>query len=408
MNTPASSDVIIIGGGPAGAATAMELAARGLSITLLDRARFPRDKACSEFMSPAATELLQQLGVLPDLEREPSARPAALRISAHGGNSLVGRFSSAAVTPWRSFGLALRRDRLDALLLDAAADSGVRVLQGWTATSLLRERGAAAGVTARGGDSGVRTFSAPVIVGADGLRSLVARAAGKLKRGRRRRIAFVAHLAGVDDCALGQAEMHVSGGGYAGLNPIGDGLVNAAVVVPAGRALPAKGRADEFLLESLRRIPELEPRFRHARIVRHTMVTGPFAQRARRVVADGLALVGDAAEFHDPFTGDGIHMALKGAKLLAPVVGDALESGDVSARALEPYARARRRAFAAKRRVERLLALGIAHPRWFAAFVGAIGRRPALAHTVVGVSAGFVPLAELVHPGLFFHPRTAS
>lgn len=408
MNTPASSDVIVVGGGPAGTATALQLAARGLSVTLLDRARFPRDKACSEFMSPAATELLQRLGVLADLEREPSARPAALRISARGDCSLTGRFSAATVKPWRSFGLALRRDRLDARLLHAAADAGIRVLQGWTVTGLLGERRAAAGVSARGGNGEVRTFSAPVIVGADGLRSLIARAAGKLKRGRRRRIAFVAHLTGVDDCALGQAEMHVSGGGYAGLNPIGDGLVNAAVVVPARRARSARGRADEFLMELLREIPELEPRLRSARIVRHTMVTGPFAQRAQRVVADGLALVGDAAEFHDPFTGDGIHMALKGAELLAPVVSAALESGNASSRALAPYARARRQAFAAKRAVERLLALGIAHPRCFASFVRAIGRRPALAHTVVGVSGGFVPLTELLHPGRSFHPDTAS
>jgi 2-polyprenyl-6-methoxyphenol hydroxylase-like FAD-dependent oxidoreductase len=118
--------------------------------------------------------------------------------------------------------------------------------------------------------------------------------------------------------------------------------------------------------------------------------------------------VGDAAEFHDPFTGDGIHMALKGAELLAPVVSAALDSGDASSRALAPYARARRRSFAAKHAVERLLALGIAHPRCFAAFVGAIGTRPALAHTVVGVSSGFVPLSGLLNPGLFLHPRTAS
>ncbi len=408
MSTSASSDVIVVGGGPAGAATAMQLAARGVRVTLLDRARFPRDKACSEFMSPAATELLRRLGVLAELEREPSARPAALRISARGGYALIGRFSSAAVAPWRSFGLALRRDRLDAQLLQAAADAGVRVMQGWTVAGLIHEGSAAVGVTARAGSGQVRTFLAPLIVGADGLRSLVARAAGKLKRGRRRRVAFVAHLAGVDGSVSGQAEMHVCDGGYVGFNPIGDGLINAAVVVPSRNARPARGRADEFLLESLRLVPEFEPRLRRARIVRHAMVTGPFAQRARRVVADGLALVGDAAEFHDPFTGDGIHMALKGAELAAPVVSAALESGDVSERALAPYARARRRAFSGKRAVERLLAFGIAHPRCFAAFVRAIGNRPALAHTVVGVSGGFVPLATLLRPALYLNPRTAS
>lgn len=407
MNTPASSDVIVVGGGPAGSATAVLLAARGLSVTLLDRARFPRDKPCSEFMSPAATEALQRIGVLRDLEREPSARPAALRISTHAGHSLVGRFSAAPVAPWRADGLALRRDRLDARLLAAAADTGVRVCEGWTFDSVVREDAAVAGVVAHNASGARREFRAPVTVGADGLRSLVARCMGGVTRGRRRRIAFVAHLSGVADVQPGHAEMHVFDGAYAGLNPIGDGLVNAALVVPARRAKLARGGADEFLLDMLRQLPALELRLRRAQIVRRTLVTGPFAQRARTTIDDGIALVGDAAEFHDPFTGDGIHMALRGAELLAPVVACTLASGDVSARALAPYARARRRAFTGKRLVERLLALGIAHPRCFAASVRAIARRPALAHTVVGISSGFVPLATLLRPSLFLLPHPA-
>ena len=408
MNTPASSDVIVVGGGPAGSATAMLLAARGHRVTLLDRARFPRDKACSEFMSPAATEALQRIGVLRDLEREPSARPLALRISTHAGHSLVGCFAAAPVAPWRSDGLALRRDRLDARLLAAAVDAGVRVCEGWTFDNLLREHSTVAGVVARDSRGARREFRAPVTVGADGLRSLVARSLGGVKRGRRRRIAFVAHLAEVADVLPGYAEMHVFDRAYAGLNPIGDGLVSAAVVVPARCARLARGRADQFLLDVLRDLPALKPRLRRAQIVRRTLVTGPFAQHARATVAAGVALVGDAAEFHDPFTGDGIHMALRGAELLAPVVSSALAQQDVSAPALSPYPRARRRAFTGKRVVERLLALGIAHPRCFAACVRAIGRRPALAHTVVGVSSGFVPLTELLHPGLFLLPATAS
>lgn len=407
MNTPASSDVVVVGGGPAGSVTAALLAARGHSVTLLDRALFPRDKACSEFMSPAATEVLQRIGVLHDLEREPSARPTALRISAPDGHSLVGRFSAAPVTPWQSEGLALRRDRLDARLLAAAADAGVRVCEGWTFDSVLLEGAGAVGVVAHDRLGTRRQFRAPVTIGADGLRSLVARSLGGVRRGHRRRIAFVAHLAGVAALQPGQAEMHVFDGGYAGLNPIGDGLVNAALVVPAPGAKLARGHVDAFLLDTLRRLPALEPRLRHAQMVRRTLVTGPFAQRARRSVGHGIALVGDAAEFHDPFTGDGIHMALRGAELLAPVVASALDRGEASVRALSPYRQARRRAFAGKRAVERLLALGIAHPRLFAACVAGIARRPGLAHTVVGISGGFVPLTALLSPGFLLSPHPA-
>ncbi len=408
MNTPASSEVLVVGGGPAGSVTAALLAARGHSVTLLDRARFPRDKACSEFMSPAATEVLQRLGLLPELEREPSARPVALRISSHDGHSLVGRFSAAPVKPWQSAGLALRRDRLDARLLAAAANAGARVCEGWTVDSVIHVRAAAGGVMAHDRHGAHREFRASITVGADGLRSRVARCLGGVRRGRPRRVAFVAHLAGVTDLQPGQAEMHVFDRGYAGLNPIGDGLVNAALVVPAGQAKLSRGHADQFLLDTLRQLPALESRLRCARIVRPTLVTGPFAQRARRTIGHGIALVGDAAEFHDPFTGDGIHMAVRGAELLAPVVSAALARRDVSARALVPYVQARRSAFAAKRIVERVLALGIAHPRLFAACIRGIARRPGLAHTVVGVSAGFVPVTALFHPGLFLLPHPAS
>jgi 2-polyprenyl-6-methoxyphenol hydroxylase-like FAD-dependent oxidoreductase len=72
------------------------------------------------------------------------------------------------------------------------------------------------------------------------------------------------------------------------------------------------------------------------------------ARRARRPTGDGFLLVGDAAAFLDPFTGDGVYEALRGARLAAPVASRALRAGDVSARALEPYRLARRRAFAAK------------------------------------------------------------
>src|SRR6185295_11404023 len=95
--------------------------------------------------------------------------------------------------------------------------------------------------------------------------------------------------------------------------------------------------------------PGLHERVTAGALARRTMATGPFAAWSGRVTADGAALVGDAADFFDPFTGEGIYCALRGAELLASAVPGALERrGPVTARDLGAYRRARRSAFAGK------------------------------------------------------------
>ena len=111
-----------------------------------------------------------------------------------------------------------------------------------------------------------------------------------------------------------RAEMHVSGQGYVGLNAIGGGVTNVALVVPQRRAALAAGRVEAYFMEELDRFPGVRGRVQAQRIVREVLVTGPFAARARRVTAPGVLLVGDAADFFDPFTGEGICAALDGRK----------------------------------------------------------------------------------------------
>ena len=133
-------------------------------------------------------------------------------------------------------------------------------------------------------------------------------------------------------------------------------------------------------------------------MVREVLATGPFAAWSGRVVAGGAALVGDAADFFDPFTGEGIYSALRGAELLAETVRPALaHRGRVTAAALAPYRRARRRAFGGKWAVERLIGYGMNFPALFDRAVGRLGRR-GLAHTLIGVTADFVPARAVLNP----------
>jgi flavin-dependent dehydrogenase len=169
-------------------------------------------------------------------------------------------------------------------------------------------------------------------------------------------------------------------------------------VVPARRALAARGRRREFFLESLADFPDVSRRVGNGALVRDVLTTGPFAAWSGRVVADGAALVGDAADFFDPFTGEGIYSALRGAELLAEVVRPALaRPGRVTAAALAPYRAARRRAFGGKWAVERMIGYGMHFPALFDRAVARLGRR-GLAHTLIGVTADFVPASAVLNP----------
>lgn len=366
---------------------------------LLDRARFPRDKACAEYLSPEASRILVAMDVLSAVEPRGS-QLSGMRVRSPRGEWLHGEFAgSHGFRGYSNLGLAVRRTILDAALLDAASAAGARVVQGTRVASLAWARdGRVSGVEAtRDGGEALRV-SAGLVVGADGLRSVVARRMGVARRFNwPSRLALTAHYEGVSGLTSA-GEMHVEAGGYFGLARVGN-VTNVAVVVPTSAGRAVAGNAAGFLERWIDDRPHLRDRFVRARRLGTVRATGPFASRATRAWTPGAALVGDAADFYDPFTGEGIYAALRGAELLAPLALSALEDPRCEPETMRAYRRARHREFAGKWAVETLVSIAVARPALMNRFTATLARRKDLADLIVGVCGDFVPPRELLRAG---------
>ncbi|MBA4158155.1 MAG: FAD-dependent monooxygenase [Gemmatimonadetes bacterium] len=383
MSEAAPRDVVVVGGGPAGSATAARLADAGHCVLLLDRAHFPRPKPCGECLNPAAVAALAALGVLGAVQAAGPARLRGWRIQPHDSLAFSGSF------PDDVNGFALSRAVLDEILLDHARSRGVVVRMGEQVTDLLWSDGFVVGVRTR-----AEEIRARLVVGADGLRSIVVRKLNLLRRPPRlRKLALAAHVRGVGDLDE-QGVMYVHEGGCVGVAAVGDGTANIVVVAEGEEAAHVAGNRNGYFDRTVRRYPALSA----AERIEEVLATGPFDWPTRGAVADGALLVGDAAGYYDPFTGQGIFRALRGAELAAGTAGAALRHGDVSAAALAPYERARRRGFGPGERVQRLVEFFVARPDLLKAVAGRLARRPALADALIAVTGDLKPVRSLLSP----------
>ena len=388
------AEVIVVGGGPAGSVTAALLAERGHRVLLLDKARFPRHKACSEYVNAAGRRLLVELGLERDLDALGAHRMEAMLIHAPGGRRFLADF---ALAESGATALGLSRLRLDGLLLDRARAAGVEVHEGAHVRDVIVAGSRVLGIETT--IEGVReTLRAPLTVGADGRHGIVARSLA-LDYPLRwpRRTGLVAHYRGVAGLER-WGEMHVNQGGYAGLAPLEDGLTNVAFVADSATVAGRDEPLDAFFERGLLGIPEVASKLAGAERVGGIRGVGPMAHRVRRVAGDGFLLVGDAASFLDPFTGDGVYEALRGAHLAAPAADAALRAGDVSAGQLASYRAARRRAFWARRRVAWLVQGFISTPVLMDYATARLAQRPKTGITLAGVLGGVRPAREALTP----------
>lgn len=379
-------DVLVVGAGPAGAAVSILLARHGYQVVLLDRAQFPRDKACAEYLSPACTPILEHLGVLDAVRASSPQHLHGMRITDYRGRSCVGHFVQDGVP---LSGFALPRWHLDALLVQQARRVGVTVHEGFWARQPLLHGTRVVGVEGRHGACR-ETIHARLVIAADGLHSTLVRRLGLVRRIRwLRHVAMVTHYTGIDALQpLG--DMFLLPTGYLGLAPVTENRVNVSLVVRTAHFSGTADTLDAFFAQTIATHPELRQRFARATRVKPYLTIGPMAQRTVVPAHDGILCVGDAAGFFDPFTGQGIYLALQSAVLAATTGHQALGHDDVSAQRLHAYWRAHRQAFRDKYRLSQFIQLGLRVP-WLAnRAIAGLARCPALADTVVGVTGDFL------------------
>lgn len=273
-------DVLVAGGGPAGLATAIFAAKAGMRVIVVEPHRGPIDKACGEGIMPAGRVLLDRMGV----------RPAAGRpfegIRYHqNGVTATGRFRHGD-------GIAVRRTDLSEALWARAVELGVERRQGRIRkVKSFRDSVCAAGIEARW------------LAAADGLNSSVREAIGiSLRPMAPGRYGVRQHFVGEADADF--VDVYLSDSDEAYVTPIADALVGVAL-------LSSEPKRFE---NGLAQFPELSNRLGEP--IGRVQGAGPFARFASRVSAGRVALVGDAAGFLDPITGEGICLGFRSAAWL--------------------------------------------------------------------------------------------
>ena len=388
------AEVIVVGGGPAGSSTAAALAKAGHRVLLLDKASFPRHKACSDYVNPAGVQLLAEMGLLEQIHDAGAHSMDGMLVHAPNGDRFLANYAKAE--PSRT-AIGLSRYHFDHLLLERAKSSGVTVCERAHVRELLRDGDRVTGVVAT--INGVHEeIRAALVIGADGRNSVVARGLGISDPMRwLRKTGLAAHYRGVTGLDR-YGEMHVGRHRYAGLAPLECGLTNVTIVAGDQSVEQRAGSIEDFFAEAMRALPAVAAKLDGAERVGGIRGVGSMAHQVHRTSGNGYLLVGDAASFLDPFAGEGIYEALRAGTLAAPVAIAALNAGDTSGDALEPYRTARRNAFTAKRAVSWIVQGFINSPPLMNYVTPRLATREELGLILSGVLGNFRPAGQALSP----------
>ncbi|MEZ5223856.1 MAG: geranylgeranyl reductase family protein [Ilumatobacteraceae bacterium] len=394
-----TTDVLIVGGGPAGATAAVWLARLGHHVTVVERRVFPRSKACGDVLTPRAVRQLRDLAVEPD--DLGWHRLGAVRLE-RGDRSLE--------LPWPShdgaatFAVVARRRELDVTMLDLAAAAGAEVRSGHDAVEPIVTRGFVRGAIVRSPGGALHDIPARYVLVADGANSPFGRSLGTF---RTRRWPFAAAIRSywpsphTDDGALHLGlDLRDRAGaalpGYGWVAPVGDGTVNIGVGL-LSTARDFKGTNVAHLLDGF--VAQVADRWQidpagSTGVVRVGRV--PMGGSVQPTAGPTFLVVGDAAGVASPFTGAGIDAAMETGRMAADVLHDAL--ADAGPTALQRYPRLVADTYAEQYQLARLWGRVLGRPAAMTRVTAAAVRSRLVSETLLRIMSGALRRDEFGAP----------
>lgn len=330
-------DVIVVGAGPAGSVCAHCLGKDGFRVLLIDKAQFPRDKPCGDFISARLCDEMKQHGLFDAVERLPHTVIDDLFFSHP---TIGGFYLRNALNREVSSGLVCKREHLDVALFEEAKKH-VDVLEGVKVKRLLIEDGKVVGVESKN-----KTFGAKIVVGADGANGITAKALGMGALDENHNAvairSYYSNVKGVTN----NVELHFLDQvqpGYFWIFPLNQrmGEVNVGLGILSRNVRDKNLQLKQLLDDIISEHPQFRDRFTEAKCLAPTKGWSlPFGSKKRTLAFDGAVLVGDAAGLIDPMSGEGIENAFRSSKCASAIIKEALTENNFSHSFLRKYEKA--------------------------------------------------------------------
>lgn len=345
-------DVIVIGGGPSGAAVATRLAQAGRDVLLLEKEQFPRFHI-GESLLPCSMPLIEQLGAMPRLQAA-GFLPKYAAEFVTGDGSLRRRYAFAdGLIPGAPSAYEVDRSEFDKLLLDNAAERGVEVRQGERVVSFDLKANEGVQVVSRTTEGSETRFSAKLLVDASGQSSIVAGRLGLREMDHElKNVAVFSHYEGATR-ATGKEEGDISivlvPGGWWWVIPLSNDRTSVGLVGPSS-GLRGQKPDEAYFNAQIAATPFLRDRLASASRVAPVRSVSDYSYVSQKLAGDRFVLVGDAAAFIDPVFSTGVYLGMVGAFRAAEAIDAALAAGRFEAARFAEYERTVQKSVTAYRR----------------------------------------------------------
>jgi geranylgeranyl reductase family protein len=386
-------DVAIVGAGPAGCSAAFFLAKEGSEVLLADKGSFPRDKICGDGISSASLNILEEMEVLHKVEAADHYKIRYIKISSPNGRMMTGRYP--IVRGFRDYGYVVKRKVFDQVLFEhVKKQRNVHILENFRVENLIHQNNLVTGIA--GSMDGKRIdVCSDYVIGADGAHSKIAKKIGLFNNEKNHRAfavrGYFENVRNISDAI----EIHYDSQvvpGYCWIFPTGETSANVGVGVfnRFNESSEAKELFELFVRDNRYARSKLKNAELKGALKGFPLTLGSFGSKRSK---GNVLLVGDAASFIDPLTGEGVYYALLSGKFAA----GAIKQGSSNQTAAENYEKMWERKFKNREFLPAYLLQTLMGKRMainIAVFIGSVSNKRAT--NIAGVISHVLPKYKMI------------